>query len=146
ITNVRERLEISGQVTRLAFAPDGQRLAGASVDNRVRVWDTASGRTLFEVLGQVVAFSPDGQRLAFPSQHQVGVQGTGAGGDQVQPLWLRAEGRILDLVFASGGQRLIGASSPRQWDEGGLVVQIWEMPEGRVLRTLDLTGKIGTVD
>ena len=52
----------------LAFSPDGQLLASASVDRFVRVWDAVSGRLRGELLRHVeeatdVAFSPDGKTL-----------------------------------------------------------------------------------
>jgi WD40 repeat protein len=52
----------------LAFTPDGTRLASASRDMTVKLWDTASGQEVLTLRGFAsevsgVAFSPDGSRL-----------------------------------------------------------------------------------
>ncbi len=76
----------------VAFSPEGKRLASASVDGTVRLWDVKTGRLLTVLRGHPsgvadVAFSPDGRELAAGC----GYRGTG----EVW-LWdLRAvEGRI----------------------------------------------------
>ena len=58
-----------GDVTDLAFAPDGRTLATTSVDKTVRLWSVASGQELLVLDGhtgwvRAVAFSPDGRMLA----------------------------------------------------------------------------------
>src|SRR5689334_17576588 len=58
-----------GDITSLAFAPDGRTLASRSSDNTVRTWDVPLGRERMTISGfpsdmGAVAFSPDGARLA----------------------------------------------------------------------------------
>ncbi len=109
-------------ISALVFSPDGRRLASASFDRSVKLWDTTTGdliRTLPHT-GNVlcVAFSPDGRRLA------------SSGEDKIVHIWDAQTGReVLGLrghtdwcgcvVFSADGQRLASASTDgtiRIWD------------------------------
>ncbi len=56
----------------LVYSPDGKQIAVGSLDNRVRVWDTASGNLLYELQHDSnvadVSYSPDGRVLASASK------------------------------------------------------------------------------
>jgi WD40 repeat protein len=59
----------TGNVTRLAFSPEGGLLASAGHDRRVIIWNPATGQAVKELTGfrnqvQSVAFSPRGRLLA----------------------------------------------------------------------------------
>ena len=57
-----------GAVNGLVFAPDGTRLATASGDNTLKVWDPLTGESLLTVPAPAtvynVSWSPDGTRIA----------------------------------------------------------------------------------
>src|SRR5262249_15606654 len=62
----------TGEVTAVAFSPDGTRLATASFDRTARLWEARTGQELLVLKGHThavrsVVFSPDGTRLATAS-------------------------------------------------------------------------------
>jgi len=91
---VLNRFDQGSPVSSVAFTPDGRRLAAASEDGRVVVWDVDTGQRLSDVVGhsdqaRTVAISPNGDLLA------------SGGNDKAVVLW--------DLhTFARIGEPLVG--------------------------------------
>jgi WD40 repeat protein len=85
----------SSTVYSVAFSHDGRRLASASSDQTVKIWDPASGNCLQTLEGHSnmvnsVAFSHDGRRLASASY------------DQTVKIWDPASGKCLQTTSIDG--------------------------------------------
>ena len=133
----RARLTIKGhdaEIWRLAFSPDGTKLASASQDGTAKVWDAATGDELLSLRGHTlggvnsVTFSPDGKRLAT------------AGDDNTVRVWDAATGQellrlsghtdpVLDVMFSPDGKHVASASVDQ-------TAMIWHAETGRKLFTL----------
>jgi WD40 repeat protein len=123
----------TGDVHGVAFSPDGSRLASASQDGTVKVWESQTGQLVRTLQGHSdwvsgVAFSPDGKRLA------------SASGDGTVKLWDVHTGQeertlkghtkwVSGVAFSPDGRRLASASEDR-------TVRVWDAHTGQELSTL----------
>jgi len=129
--------KLDGQVTGVAFAPDG-RVALWGADRTLRFLDVATGAEEGRINGLAaptwrLAFTPDGRRLLT------------SGGDRVLRLWDVAGGRQLrafeghesvinSLAIAPDGRRALSSSQ-----DG--TARLWDLESGRELRRYEARGK-----
>jgi WD40 repeat protein len=123
----------TGEVRSVAFSRGGRRLASASEDGTVKVWNTETGQEEHTLRGHTrgvtsVVFSPDDRLLASASQ-DLTVKVWEVQNSQLA-LTLRGHtGEIRGVAFSPDGRRLASASEDR-------TVKMWDAHTGQELLTL----------
>jgi WD40 repeat protein len=126
----------SGGVISVVYSPDGKRIATASMDKTVKVWDAATGKELLTLRGHSdtvkdVAFSPDGRRIATVSDDKTAKVWDSDTGKELLTLQGHSD-IVVGVTYSPDGRRLVTAS----WDK---TARVWDAASGQLLRTLSGT-------
>jgi WD40 repeat protein len=124
----------SDYVNSVAFSHDSMRLASASHDRTVRIWDASSGACLQTLEGHSsyvssVAFSHDSMRLASASHDRTIRIWEASSGACLQTLEGHSS-QVNSVAFSHDSMRLASASYDR-------TVRIWDASSGACLQTLE---------
>lgn len=125
-----------GAVAAIASANDGKLIATGSWDGTAKLWDTASGRVVRQLVGghtgyiNSIDFSADGQLAATASDDgTVRLWRTGSGQALPTPL-AGHRGNVNSVRFSPDGTKLITTGDDR-------TAKLWDVASGKLLRTLE---------
>ena len=132
IPGVSLNAEHAAAVFCVAYSPDGKRLASASKDNTVKLWDTAAGQCTATLNGHdnavmSVSWSPDGKTLASGSSDQtIKLWDVAAG--QCTATLSGHTGTVNGLSWSPDGKLLASSSSDNS-------VKLWDVSTGQCTST-----------
>ncbi len=135
---VFHRAHRTANLRRLAFSPDGRRIATIGLTDRaVIIWDAATGRDLLSLHGHPgevwdLAFRADGEALATVGNGGIHVWQAPRRERSAEPGQLILRGhtdRVDALAFSADSHRIATAS----WDR---TVRVWDPSTGGLIRTL----------
>jgi WD40 repeat protein len=132
----------SESVTAVQFSPDGSKLASASDDKKVIVWDTSTGEQQHTLEGHsyevtAVQFSPDGSKLASASDDKKVIVWDTSTGEQQHTL--EGHSSMVTVVqFSPDGSKLASASRDKK-------VIVWDASTGAQLHMIDAETLVSTL-
>ena len=120
-----------GPLTGIAFSPDGRKLASNGEDQRVKIWEVATGRELANFPNEgggfgTIVFSPNGGVLASVNRPAIKLWDVET---RREIRTLTDNSTVWDIVFTPDGGWLVSVNVKRE-------IKVWEIATGRVARSL----------
>jgi WD40 repeat protein len=122
---VQKAIQAPALVWSVAFSPDGSLLAARS-NGTIYVINVTDGKSTFTFPGYAFAFTPDGSQLAVAS---------GTYDDSRIRLYQLSDGKPAGDFNADGGT-LAFSPDGRLLAVSGLQLDLWQVPDGKLLRSL----------
>ena len=125
-------------VAAVAFGPQSRRLATASGDRAVRIWEVATGRLMHTLLGHQghissITFSPDGLYLASGDREDGAIHLWDARSGQRRDTLEGQRLQVWSVAFSPDGTRLASGGS-----DG--MVRLWDVKQKRLIHTVSAHG------
>jgi WD40 repeat protein/serine/threonine protein kinase len=126
----------------VAYSPDGTRLASASSDRTLRVWDAVTGQEVLPPLRGhtdivvAVAYSPDGKKLASASLDKTVRIWDATTGQCIRTM---GETHMSTVAFSPDGRRLVSGELEHH-------VRVWDVSTGREVPFSPLEGNSNAIN
>jgi WD40 repeat protein len=135
----------TGDVTGLAFSPDGALLASVAFYREVKIWDANSGTLLHSLMGGItgsadaVAFSPDGKTLAAAINQNAGFVQLWNTDTWLTTRQLASNTKIVSaLAFSADGTKLVTGAQDQ-------TLRIWNLATGAALGSFTTMASVNSV-